>query len=99
MEKQLSDMDPIFVNIPCPTKEEGIKLCGEMLKLDLCGTAKIQEGVHLMWMEKDLNGADIVLMSLKTTKMNLPKIQEYILKNHSWGTPCIEVIPIFRDMC
>lgn len=95
----MSDLDTIFVNIPCPTKEEGIKLCGEMLKQELCGTAKVQQNVHLMWMETDLQETDIVLMSLKTTKGNLPKIHEYILKNHSWKTPCIEVVPIINDMC
>jgi uncharacterized protein involved in tolerance to divalent cations len=95
----MTDLDPIFVNIPCPTKEEGIKLCGEMLKLDLCGTAKVQENVHLMWMENGLQGSDIVLISLKTTKQDLSKIQEFILKNHSWGTPCIEAVPIVNDSC
>ena len=95
-----TDLDPIFVNIPCPTKKEGIKLCGEMLKLELCGTAKVQEGVHLMWMEdKNLKGANVVVLNLKTTKMNLVKIHEFILKNHSWKTPCIEAIPIISDMC
>lgn len=95
----MTDLDPIFVNIPCPTKEEAIKLCGEMLTQDLCGTAKIQENVYLMWMENGLQGSDIVLMSLKTTKQKLPQINEYILKNHSWVTPCIEVIAIHSDMC
>ncbi len=94
-----SDLDPIFVNIPCPTKEEGIRLCGEMLKQNLCGTAKVQENVHLMWMEDGLQEKDIVLMSLKTTKQNLTKINEFILKNHSWVTPCIEVVAIYRDLC
>lgn len=95
----MTDLDPIFVNIPCPSKEEGIKLCGEMLKKDYCGTAKVQENVHLMWMENGLQGSDIVLLSLKTTKQNLPKIQEYIFKNHSWVTPCIEVVAIHNDLC
>ena len=96
----MSELDPIFVNIPCPTKEEGIKLCGEMLKLDLCGTAKVQSNVHLMWMDdKEVKDADVVVLSLKTTKINLAKIHEFILKNHSWGTPCIEVVPILTDMC
>ena len=95
----MSDLDPIFVNIPCPTKEEGIKLCGEMLKQEMCGTAKVQEKVHLMWLENGLQDADIVLLSLKTTKEKLPKIQEYVLKNHSWVTPCIEVVPIINDFC
>ena len=96
----MSELDPIFVNIPCPTKEEGVKLCGEMLKLDFCGTAKVQEGVHLMWMEEGkLSSSDVVVLSLKTTKINLAKIHEFILNNHSWKTPCIEVVPILTDMC
>lgn len=95
----MTDLDPIFVNIPCPTKEEAINLCSEMLKQDLCGTAKVQENVHLMWVEDGLQERDIVLMSLKTTKQFLPKINEYILKNHSWVTPCIEVVAIHSDMC
>ncbi len=96
----MSELDPIFVNIPCPTKEEGIKLCKEMLKQDLCGTAKVQSNVHLMWQEdNDVKGDDVVVLSLKTTKQNLAKIHEFVLKNHSWGTPCIEVVPILTDMC
>lgn len=96
----MSELDPIYINIPCPTKEEGIKLCGEMLKLELCGTAKVQDNVHLMWMEEDkVKGADVVVLNLKTTKINLPKVHEYILNHHSWKTPCIEVVPILTDMC
>ena len=96
----MSELDPIFVNIPCPSKEEGIKLCGEMLKADLCGTAKVQDNVHLMWMEnEELKSADVVMLSLKTTKINLEKIHTFILNNHSWKTPCIEVVPIISDMC
>ncbi|KKT30171.1 MAG: hypothetical protein UW41_C0017G0003 [Candidatus Collierbacteria bacterium GW2011_GWC2_44_18] len=95
----MSDLDPIIINIPCPTKKEGIRLCTEMLEQELCGTAKIQEGVHLMYVEDGVHGSDIVLLSLKTTKANLEKIHEFILKNHSWGTPCIEVLPMLVDMC
>lgn len=94
-----NDLDPIYINIPCPTKKEAVNLCTEMLKQDLCGTSKIQEGVYLMYPENGVTGSDIVLISLKSTMINLPKIHEFILKNHSWGTPCIEVVPIIRDMC
>lgn len=95
----MSDLDPVYVNIPCPTKEEGINLCTKMLELELCGTAKVQEGIHLMWKEDTVNSADVVLLNLKTTKGNIPKIHEFILNNHSWKTPCIEVLPIISDMC
>jgi uncharacterized protein involved in tolerance to divalent cations len=96
----MTDVETIFVNIPCPTKEEAVRLCRELLKQELCGTAKIQENVHLMYVDPEgVQGDDIVLMSLKTTKANLTNIHAFILKNHSWGTPCIEVVPIINDMC
>lgn len=71
-----------------------------MIEKDLCGTAKISK-TFLMYPDpkKGATGEDVVLMSLKTTKIKLADIHEYILKNHSWGTPCIEVIPIVTDMC
>lgn len=100
MSKQLNEADPIFVNIPCPKKDEAIKLCSELLKRDLCGTAKIYENVHLMYTDSDgVQGDDVVVMTLKTVRKNLADIHEFILKNHSWGTPCIEVVPIISDMC
>lgn len=100
MSKQTEEVDPIFVNIPCPTKAEAIKLCSELLSKELCGTAKIHENVHLMYTDAGgVQGENIVLMTLKTVKTNLANIHEYILKNHSWGTPCIEVVPIVSDMC
>ena len=96
----MNDYDPIFVNIPVPTREEGKKLCKELLEKDLCGTAKLHDGVHLMYKEDNkVEGEDINLITLKTTRMKLTDIHEFILKNHSWGTPCIEVVPILADMC
>lgn len=95
----MSELDPIFVTIPCPTKIEGIKLCSEMLQLDLCGTAKVYDQVTLLYKTDSVQLDDVVVLSLKTTQINLPKIHEFILKNHSWGTPCIEVVPILTDMC
>lgn len=96
----MNDSDPIFVNIPCPSQAEAKEICTELLKKELCGTAKIHENVHLMYpLDGKIEGEDIVLMTLKTTRVNLTAIHEYILKNHSWGTPCIEVVPILADMC
>jgi len=94
------DTEIIYVNIPCPTKEEAKKLCDELLKKDLCGTAKIFENTHLMWMEKEkVQGEDVVIMVLKTININIKDIHAYILENHSWGTPCIEVVPLINDLC
>ncbi len=94
-------MQAIFVNIPCPTKAEAIKLCTELIKQDLCVTVKIHEKVYLMSKnkEEEVVGDDIVLITLKTTDVNIPKIHKYIYENHSWGQPCIEVVAILNDLC
>jgi uncharacterized protein involved in tolerance to divalent cations len=95
----MSDLDPIIINIPCPTKEEAEKICKQLLEKDLCGTAKISSTYLMYPGEKGASGEDVFLMSLKTTKIKLADIHAFILKNHSWGTPCIEVTPMLTDMC
>jgi uncharacterized protein involved in tolerance to divalent cations len=90
----------IFVNIPCETKEEAQKLCGALLEKELCGTAFIKENTHLMYTENGkAMGDDVVLMSLKTTPQHLKEIETYIMANHSWGTPCVDAVPIIVDHC
>lgn len=100
MNQTQDNSSPVFVNIPCPTKKEALILCADLLKRELCGTAKIHDNVHLMYTNSDgIQGDDVVLITLKTIRKNLTDIHEFILKNHSWGTPCIEVVPIISDMC
>ena len=95
----MTEYDPVYVNIPCPTPEEATKLCEAMLLQDLCGTAKINKNVSLLWKEDDVRNEDVCLITLKTTKGKLDEIHQFILKNHSWVTPCIEVVSIISDMC
>lgn len=93
-------MIAVFVNIPCPTKKEAESLCLGLLKLELCVTTKIHENVTLMWKEEEkISSDEVVLMTLKTTDVNVPKIHRYMHEHHSWGSPCVEVIPIHADLC
>lgn len=94
------DLNPIIVNIPCPTKEEAEKICKELVSKELCGTAKIS-AINLLYPDPKgrVGNESVYLMSLKSTKEKLADIHEYILKNHSWGTPCVEVLPMLTDMC
>lgn len=100
MNNPQNDDNPVFVNIPCPNKEEALGHCRELLNKDLCGTAKIHSNVTLLYKKTDTaEDEEIVLITLKTIYKNLASIHEYMLKNHSWVTPCIEVVPIISDMC
>jgi len=96
----MSDVVAIYINIHFPTQKEAKKLAAALLKKKLCGTIKITPNVHLMYtMDEKLEGGDTVLMTIKTTQQHLKDIEAFILKNHSWGTPCIEVFPIITDHC
>jgi len=94
------DAVAIYINIHFPTEAEAKKLGSEMLKKKLCGTVKITPKVHLLYsIEGKLEGEDTFLMTIKTTKQHLKDIEEFIMDNHSWGTPCVEVFPIITDHC
>lgn len=95
----MEDHNPIYINIPCPTQDEAQKICRELLEQDLCGTAKVYQNVELFFKKETVDSEVVCIINLKTTNINLPKIHEYILKNHSWGTPCIEVLPLQTDLC
>ena len=94
-------MQAVLINIPCPNKKEAQKLCKDLLEQDLCTTAKIYENVHLMWKHegKEVGGDQVVIISLKTTDLNVMNIHKYMHEHHSWGTPCVEVMPIINDLC
>lgn len=96
---QMADFDPVIVNIPCPTRKEAEKLCKELLDKELGGTAKIAPTYLMYPAEKGATGEEVVLMSIKSTNGKVADIHEFILKNHSWVTPCIEVTPLISDLC
>lgn len=90
----------IYINVHCPTEEEAKDLSKRLLEEKLCGTVKITRDVNLMYvMDDKLEEEDTVLMTIKTTKKHLKDIQGFIMENHSWGTPCVEVFPIITDVC
>jgi len=94
------DAVAIYINIHCPTAEEAKKLSTGLLDKQWAGTIKITRDVHLMYvMDGKIEVDDTVLMTIKTTKQHLKNIEEFIMKNHSWGTPCVEVFPIITDHC
>jgi uncharacterized protein involved in tolerance to divalent cations len=92
--------DAVYINIHCPSQKEAKKLSKALLEKKLCGTVKITSDVHLMYiMDEKLEGEDTALMTIKTTTRHVQDIQAFILENHSWGTPCVEIFPLTKDVC
>jgi uncharacterized protein involved in tolerance to divalent cations len=95
----MEDHKPVYINIPCPTVEEATSLATHLLSHDLAGTAKISPNTTLMYHDGTTKSEAVAILNLKSTTSHLTDIQTYIYQNHSWGTPCIEVLPILTDMC
>ena len=92
--------ESIFIKVSCGTFEEAEKIGKELIEKKWAGTVKIYKDAHLMYpSEKGAEGEAVFHMEIKTTKRFLKDINVYILENHSWGTPCVEVVPIVNDFC
>lgn len=86
----------IFVYSTFPNKKEA-KEIGEKLirkKLAACINIFPIESIYF-WKNKVTKGKEVVTI-IKTQKKNFKKIEKFILKNHSYDTPCILEIPINR---
>ena len=86
----------IFVYSTFPTKKEA-KRIGERLvrkKLAACVNIFPIDSVYL-WKQKLVKDKEFAAI-IKTKKENFKKIEKFILKNHSYDTPCILEIPVGR---
>ena len=86
----------IFVYSTFPNKKEA-KEIGERLvrkKLAACVNIFPIESIY-HWQKKIVKDKEFAAF-IKTRKENFKKIENFILKNHSYTTPCILEIPIGR---
>jgi len=96
----MTDAFAIYINVHFPDMDEAKKLGKKLMEKNLCGTIKMTPKVYLMYNDGEkIEGDDTVLMTIKTTKQNQKDIEGFIYENHSWGTPCIEVLPLIMDHC
>ncbi len=92
--------DAIYMNFHCPTLEEAENFARAFFDRELVSTVKIVKDVELFWNDgKETHGTDTVLVVAKTVTRHQDAIEKYILANHSFGTPCIEVVPLSADHC
>ncbi|MDI6603460.1 MAG: divalent-cation tolerance protein CutA [Patescibacteria group bacterium] len=86
----------IFIYSTFPSKREA-KEIGEKLvekKLAACVNIFPIESLYI-WQEKIVKDKEFAAI-IKTKKENFKEVEKFVLKNHSYDTPCILEIPIGR---
>lgn len=86
----------IFVYSIFPNKKEAKKIGEGLIRKKLAGCVNIFpiESIYT-WQKKVVKDREFVAI-IKTKKKNFKKVEKFILKNHSYDTPCILEIPIGR---
>lgn len=86
----------IFVYVTFPNKKEAEKMAKNLLmrKLAACLNIFPVESIY-SWRGKTVKDKEFVAI-IKTKKQNFRKIEKFILKNHSYNTPCILEIPVAK---
>lgn len=86
----------IFIYSTFPNKKEAKEIGKRLVKNKLAACINIFpiESIYF-WQGKIVKDKEFAVI-IKTRKMNFKKIEKFILKNHSYTTPCILEIPIGR---
>lgn len=86
----------VFVYSTFPTKEEAKKIGQELIEKKLAGCVNIFPIDSIYSFEGKIVKDKEFAMFIKTKRENFKKVEKFILKNHSYNTPCIVEIPISR---
>lgn len=86
----------VLVYSTFPSKEEAKKIGESLVQKRLAGCCNIFpiDSIYL-WKKKIVNDKEFAMI-IKTKKKNFKKIEKFILKNHSYDTPCVFEIPVNR---
>ena len=94
------EYEAIYVNFHAPDEKTARSLAEGIFAEGICSTIKLTKNVRLYYPDGDkVDNAETYLITVKSVKRHLDDIEKYILANHPWGTPCIEVIPLVADHC
>ena len=86
----------IFIYSTFPSRREAERIGESLVRKKLAGCVNIFpiDSVYV-WKGKISKDKEVATI-IKTEKKNFKKIESFILKNHSYDTPCIIEIPLSR---
>lgn len=86
----------IFVYFTFPNKKEAEKIGLALVRQKLAACVNIFPIESMYWWKSKLVRNKETAMIVKTKKQNFRKVEDFILRHHSYDTPCIIEIPIGR---
>ena len=87
-------MDYYIIKTTCKNKEEARSIGHLLVKSKLAACVQISNIESIYAWEGKICTEKECLLSIKTKAFNYPKIEEIILKNHTYKTPQIVAVPI-----
>jgi len=83
----------VYVTAPSLAEAEGLARLAVEARLAAC--ANILPGMRsLYWWRGQLEGADEVVLLLKTTEALVPALTKALTEAHSYDCPCVVALPI-----
>lgn len=86
----------IHVYIHYPTRREARKISRLLLKKHLASCVNFIDQEDLYWWEGKIVSTKGVVTLVVTKKKNFKKIEQLVIKHHSFKVPCILELPINR---
>lgn len=86
----------IFVYSTFPSKKEAEKIGSALVRQKLAACVNIFSIESMYWGKSKLVRNKETAMIVKTKKQNFRKVEDFILRHHSYDAPCIIEIPIGR---
>lgn len=86
----------VLVYSTFPNKTEAKKIGERLVQKNLAGCCNIFPIDSIYWWKKKIVNDKEFAMIIKTKKENFKKIEKFILKNHSYDTPCVFEMPVNR---
>lgn len=86
----------IFVYTTCKNIEEAKKLGKIIVEKKLAGCVNIWPIESTYWWDGKVVDDNEAVLFIKTLEQKVHHIEELIAQNHSYSTPCIATIQVFR---
>lgn len=91
----MSKKENIFIYIACKTVEEARKIAGHCVEERLAACGNILPNMEsIYWWEGTINAETETVLILKTVADNFKKVEEAVLRLHSYECPCIVSLPV-----